>query len=1074
MRCTHCHHENTSDAAACGGCGVSLTIHPSGSPAHARAERRHLTVMFCDLVGSAQLAETLDPEDLKDVIHEYREVCNKVIERYGGLVAQYLGDGILVYFGFPRAHEDDAARATHAGLEILAELRSTATCGAGRSVPGLRARISIHSGPVVVLPPAVEGREPQAIGHTMNVASRLQAITEPNSLVVSADTLRLIQGRFDTREVGAQNLKGLANAVVAHEVLRPTGVESRLELASARGLSPFVGRELEVEALLARWEQAKRGAGQVILLRGEPGIGKSRLVQVVRRRLSTEPHTWLEGRCSAYHEHSAFFPVVGVLESALGFEIGDPVEVKLEKLDRALEGLDLSSPEPQSLLADLLFLSPGGVSGASLAVSAEVRRRRTLEVLQHGLLTIATRQPVVLVIEDLHWADPSTLGLLTALIDKLPNAAALVVLTFRPEFVPPWAERPHVTQIPLSALEQPQVEALVTAIAGDRVLSKDVVERVAERTDGVPLFAEELTQAVLEASSLRERQDEKDPTRATPSDIPSTLRESLMARLDRLGSAREVAQLAAVLGRDFSREVLEAVSSLDHETLAHALEQIEATELLYHRGASPRVTYVFKHALIRDAAYESLMKSTRKKMHSAIADTLEARFPDVAQTNPELLAHHFEQAHRIVEAIRYLNQAADHALARCAYEEADHLVKRALHLVDTLDRGNESKTLELDLLTTLGTIQFSTRGYGAAEVERTFSRAQRLCEELGDQTPFRVLIGVWNVRLARGDREATGALIPRFRQFVERSSDPVSKLVGHAVLGIWTFYRGEFETAHAHMAEAIRLYPHPDARRWARESRWEGALYAFAYDMSSLWILGYAEQARRVRDELLAQAEKAGDPYSRAIAMSYSVSLAHDEGDVDLAERTAETLALLAREQQMPVFLAAASCGRGWALLERGELAQGTAQIQLGLNLYRMAGVIVAYTFYLTYLADAQLRNGNVEAGLAAVDEGLLQCDTGLARFHESQLRRLKGELLLRRGDRDEAEPLLREALEIAQRQGARSLELSAAMSLARFLSNEGRKEAATALLAERYGWFTEGLDTGHLLAARALLDQLA
>ena len=620
---------------------------PAVEPRPADAERRQLTVLFCDLVDSTVLASQLDPEDLREVVRAYQETCAKVIARFEGHIAQYLGDGLLVYFGYPLAHEDDAQRAVRAGLGMVEALgQLNVRLKQDRGVE-LAVRLGIHTGLVVVGEVGGGARQEQlALGETPNLAARLQGIAAPNTVVISAATVQLLGGFFTYQSLGTPSLKGLAQPLEVYRVLYESTARSRLEAAGSTGLTPLVGREQEVALLRERWAQVKDGIGQVILLSGEAGIGKSRLVQVLTEHVAAEPQAWLTPcQCSPYYQNTALYPMIELLERvALRFDREESPQQKLRKLEGFLVQYGLPLTEAVPLFAALLSL-PLGTDYAPLTVSAEQQKQQTLHALLTVMLRIAAQQPMLFVMEDLHWVDPTTLEFLSLLVDQGPTARILALWTFRPDFSPPWTGRSHLTQVTLPRLPRQQATEMTDRVAHGKALPTEVVEQVVAKTDGVPLFVEELTKMVLESGLLQEREDRYELTGPLPPlAIPTTLHDSLMARLDRLATVKSLAQLGATLGREFSYALLHAVSPWDEETLQRGLHQLVEAELLYQRGLPPQATYLFKHALIQDAAYQSLLRSTRQQHHQRIAQVLEARFPEICETQPELLAHHYTEA----------------------------------------------------------------------------------------------------------------------------------------------------------------------------------------------------------------------------------------------------------------------------------------------------------------------------------------------------------------------------------------------------------------------------------------------
>ena len=756
---------------------------PADSPPHdapsptlsgtSEAERRQLTVLFCDLVDSTTLARQLDPEDYREVVRAYQATCAAVIQRFDGYIAQYLGDGLLVYFGYPQAHEDDAQRAVRTGLEILDALAALQARLAADKGIRLAVRLGIHTGLVVVGAVGTGGRqEALALGDTPNVAARLQSLAAPDTVVVSDATWRLVQGYFAGHDLGPQTLKGVETPVQVYRVLGTSGAQSRLDVVSPRGLTPLVGREAEMALLRERWAQARDGLGQVVLLSGEAGIGKSRLVQVLHEHVTAEPHTRLEWRCSPYAQQSPLHPVIAHLHRLLRWRPDDTPAEKLGVLEETLAASGLALPEVVPLIATLLSL-PLPERYPPLTLTPQRQRQKTLDALLVWLLTEATRQPVLLIVEDLHWIDPSTLEFLTLLIDQGPTARLLTLLTCRPEFQTPWGFRAHLTPLTLSRLPRPQATQMTVRVTGGKALPSEVVEQIVTKTDGVPLFVEELTKMVLESGLLREGEERYELTGPLPPlAIPATLHDSLMARLDRLATVKDVAQLGATIGRTFAYELLQAVSPLDGVTLQHGLRQLVEAELVYQRGVPPQATYTFKHALIQDAAYQSLLRSTRQQYHQRLAQVLVERFSETVETQPELLAHHYTEAGLSAQAIPYWQRAGQRALQRSAYAEAIGHLTTGLEVLQTLPDTPERAQHELALHVALGGALIGTKSYSAPEVEHSFARARALCQQLGE-TPefFHILYGLCDALLRRRqapDGEGGGGAVSAPRAACER------------------------------------------------------------------------------------------------------------------------------------------------------------------------------------------------------------------------------------------------------------------------------------------------------------------
>jgi TOMM system kinase/cyclase fusion protein len=1058
------------------------------------AERRQLTVMFCDLVGSTTLSAQLDPEELREVVRAYQDTCAKVIARYDGHIAQYLGDGLQVYFGYPLAHEDDAQRAVRAGLGIVeAMAQLNARLWQERGVE-LSVRLGIHTGLVVVGEMGGGGRQERlALGDTPNLAARLQGLAAPDTVVISAATHRLVQGMFIEEDLGLHTLKGVATPVSVYQVLGESGVQSRLEVAATVGLTPLVGREQEVGLLLERWAQVKEGQGQVVLLNGEPGIGKSRLVQVLKERVAGEPHLRWECRCSPYYQNTALYPVIELMQRALWWQREDAPEEKLRKLEEALTRYGMALAEVVPLLAPLLSL-PGPAKYPALTLNPQRQRQKTLEAVLAVLLRLAEQQPLLLIVEDLHWIDPSTLELLGLLIDQGPTTRILALLTCRPEFHPSWGFRAHLTPLTLSRLPHTQVEVMVAQVAGAKALPAEVLQQVVAKTDGIPLFVEELTKMVLESGLLREREDRYELTGPLPPlAIPSTLQDSLMARLDRLAAVKEVAQLGATLGRSFTYEVLRAVSLWDEATLQQALQQLVEAELLYQRGLPPQATYLFKHALVQETAYQSVLKSRRQQSHQRIAHVLKRRFPETAETQPELLAYHYTEAGLTEYAIPYWQRAAKTAVQRHAYREAIEYLKRALALLQAMPETPQLIRQEIEVQLALGPALMVVRGFTAPEVADTYSRARQLCEQLGDrQQLFSVLFGLWRFSHVRAQLRTARGLGEQLVSLATYENDPALLVEAHGPLGQTLCIQGELSLAREHLHQVVALYkPHRHSAQSFRFG-YDPGVYAHAIESWVLWLLGYPEQALRRGHEALTLARAQAHPFTLSLTL-VTVAVLHQmrqEGNVTLEHAKASLV--LSTEHEFPYLRAIGTVAYGWALAVHGQTREGIARIRQALSTYRSMGAELFSTYWLVLLVEAHETAGQTEEGLHAVDEALAMVDTHGERIYEAELYRLKGELRLQQAGRGacpgvlprdssgvkvgqparrEAEACFHQALDVARRQQARSLELRAAMSLSRLWQRQGQCAEAYELLAPIYGWFTEGFDTADLQEATALLE---
>jgi class 3 adenylate cyclase/predicted ATPase len=1035
--------------------------------------------MFCDLVGSTALSEQLDPEELREVVRAYQGVSAEVIRRFEGHIAQYLGDGLLVYFGYPTAHEDDAQRATRTGLGIIAAIHQTPLL----QQHGVQVRVGLHTG-LVVIGEMGGGhkREQLALGETPNIAARLQGLAEPDTVVLSATTHRLVAGLFACHALGPQTLKGLSTPLSVYYVMGESEAQSRFEVAVSAGLTPLIGRDPEVGLLRERWAQAKGGEGQVVLLRGEPGIGKSRLVQALKEQVTAEGATRIELRCSPYHQNSAFHPLIEHLRRVLQLHPEESPQAKRERLQQRLARYRFPQADTLPLLAALLSL-PHPAEVPPLTLSPQKQKQKTQEALVAWITEETEQAAVYCVWEDLHWADPSTLEVLTLLLDQVPTTRLLALLTFRPDFSPPWRARSHLTQLTLNRLGQPHVEAMVEQVSGSKALPAEVVQQIARKTDGVPLFVEELTKMVLESGLLKKSDDHYELSSSLPPlAIPTTLQDSLMARLDRLAPIREVAQLGATLGREFSYELIHAVSPLDEATLQEGLRRLVEAELIYQRGLPPQATYLFKHALIQDTAYQSLLKSKRQQYHQQIAGVLAERFTETTATQPELLAYHYTEAGLAEQALPYWLQAGQLASRRSANVEAVNHLTKALELLKALPDTATRARHEITLLTALAVPLIAIKGHGAAEVGHAYTRAYALCQQIEETAlRFPVLLGLRFFHTMRGELQAARQFGEQLLQLAQSMRDRTALMEAHYALGVLLYSLGEFVPAHTHFEQSIALYDLQEHRARAFLYGVDPGIISLSIDALVLWQLGYPDQALKKSHEALNLAQQLSHPYSSAYALSFAGVLQYFLRQAQAVEERAAAVLRLASEHGFPMWLGFGTALRGWVLVEQAQTAEGITHLRQGLATWQVTGAEVWRPYFFTLLAEAHGKVKKTDEGLAFADEGLALVQNRGERFCEAELCRLKGELFLQPRAQDlaskaekGAEDYLREAVEIARRQNAKSLELRAAMSLSCLWQQQGKCTEARELLAPIYGWFTEGFDTADLQEAKTLLDELS
>ena len=1039
-----------------------------GDGIEAAPERRQLTVMFCDLVGSTALSKELDPEDLSNVIRNFQGTCRKVIAEFGGTVARYMGDGVLVYFGYPRASEHDAERAILAGLGIVDAVSRIENRGVH-----LQTRIGIATGLVVVGEVIGEGfaREQAVVGETPNLAARMQSLAEPDSVVIADETRRLAAGLFDYVDLGRRELKGFPEPMQAWQVRHERTIESRFDaLHGEHALAPLIGREEEVEVLVRRWQQARAGSGQVVVLTGEAGLGKSRLAQSLRDQIGDEPHTMLRYFCAPYYQNSALYPFITQLERAARLAREDSPQTRLEKLEALLARAGQPATHSVPLLASLLGI-PTGERYPAIELSPPQRKEHTLAALEEQLAGLARQRPVFALFEDLHWIDPTSLELLGRTVDDIATMPVLLLLTARPDFSVPWIGAPQVTSIALKRLAHGDGAALVQTLTGGKALPREVLEQIVAKTDGVPLFVEELTKTLLESGVLAEHDDRYTLRGPLPAmAVPSTLQDSLMARLDRLGTAKEIAQVGAVLGRSFSHELMTAVTPTPEGALQAGLQQLCAADLLQVRGTPPEATYTFKHALVQDAAYNSLLRTRRQTLHAHIARVLEARFADTVANQPERLAQHFTGAGLGEQAVGYWLRAGQNALQRSAYLEAVGHFTQGVELVQLTTASRERNEIELNLRSGLGVALIATRGYAADEVHRNYARAGELCEETGE-TPQLIpaLYGKWVYHLLRGDRDDCFDIADLLHRFAD---DPEQPLVTASARAISHFYQGDLPLADGLLEDCMRRYDPAQHKTLAAVYGDDAALLPHFYHFWCSWLRGFADSARRQQAEAQALAERYATPYILAVALLFEMILQHELRDVPATRATALRLKELSEENGYPFFVALGSIGHGTARVLQGD-TDGIAELEGGIAGFRATGARLPVPYYLHLLVEARLHTGDIEQGLETVEEAITLTRAQVDRFYEAELCRQKGELLAASGKPDEAEANLREAMSIARTQGASVFELRAAASLARLLAGGKRGDDARAALAEVHGRFREGHDSADLIEARDLLDSL-
>jgi class 3 adenylate cyclase/predicted ATPase len=1050
---------------------------PPFPPERDQAERRQLTVMFCDLVDSTALSRRLDPEDLQDVIRRFLDACSHTIGGFNGYIAKYMGDGMLAYFGYPQAHEHDAERAVHAGLAILETVKALHQDNPHSEV-GIAARIGIATGHVVVgeLMGQDTAKERSVFGETPNLASRLQALAQPNQLIIDPVTKRLVGHEFEFADHGAVSLKGFDAPVQTWQVLSlRLSSASRFESSRASQLTNFVGREQELSLLLGRWREAVDGEGQVVLLCGEAGIGKSRSANSLCDRLAEERYQTMPFQCSPYHANTALYPAINFLRQAARIAGQDSAEGQLNKLEAMMTESGIENQETVSLFADLLSIQ-GHHRDPPLTVSSEKRKDMTLEALVHYLERLADRSPVLFIVEDAHWLDPTTLDLLTRIIDRIRQMRVLLLITFRPDFKPVWADYSYVTFLTLNRLPRRQSAELVAAMTGGKALPPEVQQAILAKADGVPLYIEALTENVLESGLLAEKHDAftvKGPLKGLP--IPDSLHALLMERVDRLGPAKDIAQTGAAIGREFTYELLQATVEMPEGQLRQALDRFVASGLVFQEGEIPIATYHFKHALVQDAAYSTLPKKPRRVLHARIAKTLESRFPERANREPELLAYHYEQAGLTGQTVEYWHRAARRDAERSANIEALNHFNRALDVLKDLPQGLERNALELELLIGRGVPLVSVKGYASDETEQNYRRAKDLSQEnSGSVHQFRAIWGLWIFHLVKGQLANARGLAENLLALANREQSSDLLIEAHRNLGTTYFYLGRFDEARTHLLTAKSLYDPNQHRSHAFLYAQDPGITAASYLARTLWILGEVEQAKMLALEVIGMARELEHPFTRVITLVYLSWIYSTFRDTNRTlEFTNEAIAV-STQYSFALGLALATAFQGWALAANGQ-EEGLGKLINGLSAMRATGGNLNTTFTLALLAELYLRKKRIDEGLAAIEEAQKLAVTREELFWQAELHRLKGELLLGQPDPSvhAAEECFCEALKIAQDQHATMLELRAATSLARLWKTLNKVEEATRILHSVRAKFHEGVDNLELREARTVLDQL-
>ncbi len=1091
ISCAKCQFENPSGFNYCGNCGSQLAPSDelrkedlpsrSNEKVHIEAERRHLTVMFCDLEGSTELSSKLDPEELREVVREYQEVCAKVVNRFEGHIAQYLGDGILVYFGYPVTHENEAYRAVNSGLRIIEAIKHLSERFSAEKNISISVRLGIHTGHVVIGDMGGGGKTEQlALGITPNIAARLEGIASSNSLVISADTYKLVERFFTCDEDGYHELKGISEPLLVYKVKHENIAKSRLGPEQNVDRLPLIGRAEEFNKVMNLWEKAKAGVSHVILLGGEAGMGKSHLLQAIISKIAEETDAWLNIHyCSPYHKNTAFYPLIDILENVV-LQLG-PDESENDKIDKiegflVQYGFDLAEIVP--IFAQLLSVSLDSSEYKPTSFTPDQQKQKLIDAFLTVQLARAKEQPVLLVFEDLQFADSSTIELINQTINQEPTSKLLTFLSFRQEFTPEWGMQPHLIPITLSNLPTKDIEKIVTEIAEQKQLPQVVMDEIIKKTDGVPLFVEELTKMVLESSMVKEVDDHYElqgPVTALA--IPSTLHDSLVARLDRMSAIKELAQIGATIGREFSFSLIKEVAAMDENEIQEGLTKLVKAELLYQKGVPPSATYQFKHALIQDAAAQTLLKKQKQNFHGQIAHTLASKFPELVDRKPQMLASHYQGASMMEEAVDHWIKAGKKASEHSAYDEALSYLAKGYELLEKVSDLEKQKHLELDLLSVQSPIYVMTEGFTSKNAFESYSRM----EEVAKQTEDRFLLflsyrGVTLYHLFTGK-------LPDAKKYAQLGIDLADKFLGtemsleaKRLFGQVCIYTGEFELSLDSFDKALSQYKPEEHNSLTRLTGADPGIFSLAQSSHVLWYLGYPEQAEERVNRAMSKANKLELRYSQALAGFLGALIALLKGDLEETKRRANTCISLCEKYGIKMFESEAKNFIGWYLVQQGEFAEGIALIKSSIAWRKKMEIKTSTNIHLCILIGIYLEQNKIKEGLEIVEEALDFAAKSGDQLCLTEVHRLNGELLLAKKDKKlwtEIDKSFEKSIELARQQNAKSFELRAAISKARFLHKQEKIDDAIELLDPVYSWFTEGFGSKDLKEARELLDEL-
>ena len=1079
-RCAACGAANPALNKFCGDCGFKLLVDSfAAAPTTQESrpiERRQLTVLFCDLVGSIALSARLDPEDFGAIIAGYRRCITETVAGFDGFVARHHGDGAVVYFGYPQAREDDAERAVQASLALVQAVAALPT------KEKLSARVGVATGVVLVgdMSDSAISEEHGILGDTPNLAARLQSLAQPGGVIISDRTKTIAGPQFEYLDLGKVEIKGLAKPVVAWQVAGKTAVTSRSHALQSSDLLPLIGRDEEMELILSRWKRARSGEGQVVLLSGEAGIGKSRLTVALLEQLAREPHIRLRCFCSPQHTDSMLYPVIGEMLRAARFAHDDSQQVKMDKLD-ALLAQSSTPPQDAALFAEMLSL-PNDGRYPPVEVEPQLRRQKTLKALASQIEALARIKPVLVIFEDAHWSDPTSLELFSRTVDLAVSHRLLILVTFRPEFSPRLIRRPHVTELTLHRLAPRDIDFLIERVVGNRSLPAGIRQDIIERTDGIPLFAEEMTKAVLDAEGESDAQRAFAAGPAPVVAVPASLQASLMSRLDRLGPAKNVAQVGAAIGRAFPHMLLAALARKPKRELDADLDRLIAAGLLFRHGTPPHANYLFKHALVQDVAYSTLLREQRRTLHARIAEILESQFAEIAESQPELLARHYTKADLIDKAARLWGKAGQRSQERSALVEAAEQLSQALAQIATLpstsDLRREQIILQVALLNTL----MHVKGYGAPETKAAVAQVRALIEQadlLGEPPDdpsllLSALFGQWIVNFINFNGDVARELAARFLALGEKEGAAVPLMIGHRTMASTLAFMGDLVDAKAHYNEALALYRPAEHRRLMTRFGQDLRVTCLAFRSMASWLLGYPDAALNDAECALMEARQIEHAATLMFTLNFPILINTYCGNYHAANERLKELVVLAEEKGAPFRKAEGVLRRGYILTLTGT-ANAVEIVTAGIDLWRSAGSTIFTPEHEFMLAIGHADSGRFDDAWRCIDKAMTAMHATKERWCEAEAHRVAGEITLKSPQRDvaKAQAYFEHSLSLARAQQAKSWELRAATSSARLLSDQGKRQTARDLLAPIYDWFTEGFDTSDLRTAKALLGEL-